>query len=237
MASDLSQERYYTSAGDIYGVLRTLISDRISISIEFDNGNVVSTSMVLNASLAERHFSLDEFSTAEAHKRAQSGATFTLRASINGIRVVAKELKVIHVGEDNDGSYYEVGFPQRLLYLQRRDAFRAWVPASLIVTVECKNAARPAGFKGLIQNVSATGYRMIVEGKVLPALEMMEVFTVNARLPMIYPNLNCHATAMYAQYIQERNHTVLGFRFDDLDRNQQLVVNRFVNQLQREAIT
>lgn len=237
MASNLNQERYYTSAGDIYGVLRAMMNDRSSINIEFANSSVVSASMVLLANLPSRTFRLDEFSTADAHKRAQPGATFTMRASVNGIRVLAKDVKILGIGEDRDGSYYEVAFPERLLYLQRRDAFRAWVPGTLMVIVECKNAAHPKGFSGRMQNMSATGFRIVVEGKVLPAPEMMEVFQISTNLPLIDQKLSCDATSMYVQYVQERNHTLFGFRFGNLGRLEQLAVNRFVTQLQREAIT
>lgn len=237
MASNLNQERYYTSAGDIYGVLRALLTDRSSISIQFDNSSVVSASMVLEANLRERTFRLDEFSTADAHKRAQAGTTFTMRASVNGIRVLAKDMKIVRVSEDRDGIFYEVAFPERLLYLQRRDAFRAWVPGTLMVNVKCENDNHPKGFKGRMQNMSATGFRMVVDGKVIPAPEMMESFKISTHLPLIDQNLNCEANAMYVQYVQERNHTVFGFRFGDLGRQEQLAVNRFVTQLQREAIT
>lgn len=237
MASNQNQERYYTSAGDIYGVLRAMMNDRSSINIQFDNSSIVSASMVLSANLPERTFRLDEFSTADAHKNAQSGASFIMRASVNGIRVLAKDMKIARIGEDRDGIYYEVAFPERLLYLQRRDAFRARVPGTLMVNVECKNAAHPKGFKGRVQNMSATGFRLVVDGRVLPAPEMMELFKVNTRLPLIDQTLSCEATAMYVQFVQARNHTVFGFHFGNLGRQEQLAVNRFVTQLQREAIT
>ncbi|MDP2127883.1 MAG: flagellar brake protein [Pseudohongiella sp.] len=237
MASNSNQERYYTSAGDIFSVLRALVSDRSSISIQFDNSSIVSASMVLEANLRDRTFRLDEFSTADAHKRAVAGTNFTMRASVNGIRVLAKDMKVVRISEDRDGVFYEVAFPERLLYLQRRDAFRAWVPGTLMVNVACKNDNHPTGFKGRMQNMSATGFRMVVDGKVLPAPEMMENFQISTRLPLIDQNLNCESTAMYVQYVQERNHTVFGFRFGNLGRQEQLAVNRFVTQLQREAIT
>lgn len=237
MASNHNQERYYTSAGDIYSVLRAMMNDRSSINIQFNDSSIVSASMVLSANLQQRIFRLDEFSTADAHKRAQAGGSFSMRASVNGIRVLAKDLKVNRIGEDRDGSYYEVAFPERLLYLQRRDAFRAWVPGTLMVNVECKNPSHPKGFKGRMQNMSATGFRMVVDGKVLPAPEMMEVFRIETRLPLIDQMLICEATAMYVQFVQERNHTVFGFRFGNLGRLEQLAVNRFVTQLQREAIT
>lgn len=237
MAGNFNQERYYSSAGDIYSVLRTLAADRSSISIQFDNSNLVSASMVLEANLQERVFHLDELSTSEAHKRVIAGHSFTLRASINGIRVLAKELSVAQVREDSAGIYYVVAFPERMLYLQRRDAFRAWVPGTLMVQVECKGEHHPKGFKGRMQNMSATGFRLLVEGELKPAPEMMETFQISTRLPLLEQSLTCNATVIYAQYVPERNHTVLGFRFKDMDRQLQQAANRFVTQLQREAIT
>jgi flagellar brake protein len=237
MASKLNQERYYTSAGDIYSVLRTLHSDRSSINIEFENSNTLSASLVLAANLRDRTFHLDQFSTSEAHKRAAAGTSFAMRASINGIRVLAKDMRIARISEDRDGMYYEVAFPERLLYLQRRDAFRAWVPGTLMVNVECKSSNHPDGFMGRMQNMSATGFRMVVDGTVLPAPEMMQNFQITTHLPLLDQDLSCNSTAIYVQYLKERNHTVFGFRFEDLGIQEQLSINRFVTQLQREAIT
>lgn len=237
MATNLNQERHYTSMGDIYAVLRALQSDRSSISIQFDNSGALYASMVLNVSLRDKNFILDEFSTAEAHKRAESGTPFTLRASVNGIKVVAKDLKLSRVGKDANGVFYEIDFPQKLLYLQRRDAFRAWVPGTLMVNALCKSENHPEGFKGRLQNMSATGFRVLVEGKVVPEPEMLEGFNVSAHLPLIDQDLNCLADAVYSQYVQERGQTIIGFRFGNLGRSEQIAINRFVTQLQRERIT
>lgn len=237
MATNLNQERYYTSVGDIYAVLRALQSDRSSISIQFDNSGALYASMVLNVSLRDRNFILDEFSTVEAHRRAETGSAFTLRASVNGIKVVAKDLTLSKVGKDGDGLFYEINFPEKLLYLQRRDAFRAWVPGTLMVSALCKSDNHPKGFNGRIQNMSATGFRLLAEGKIIPEPEMLEAFSVSAHLPLINQDLNCLADAVYSQYIQERGQTIVGSRFGNLGRSEQVAINRFVTQLQRERIT
>jgi len=237
MAISPNQERYYTSRGDIYAVLRTLQSDRSSISIQFDNSAALYASMVLNVSLQEKNFFLDEFSTTEAHKRAESGTPFTLRASVNGIKVVAKDLKLSKVGKDANGMFYEVNFPEKLLYLQRRDAFRAGVLGTLMVNALCKSENHPEGFKGRLQNMSATGFRLLTEGKVDPEPEMLEAFNVTAHLPLIDQDINCPADAVYIKYVKEREQTIIGFRFGNLGRSEQIAINRFVTQLQRERVT
>lgn len=236
MATNFNQERHYTSTGDIYAVLRALQSDRSSISIQFDNSGSVYASMVLNVNLRDRNFILDEFSNEEANRRAESGSRFTLRASVNGIKVIAKELKLARSGRDSNGMFYEVDFPEKLLYLQRRDAFRAWVPGTLMVNALCKSDNHPKGFKGRIQNMSATGFRLLVEGKISPEPEMLEKYNISTHLPLIDQDLNFEADAIYTQYVQERNHSILGFRFGNLGRTEQIAINRFVTQLQRERI-
>jgi c-di-GMP-binding flagellar brake protein YcgR len=122
------------------------------------------------------------------------------------------------------------------LYLQRRDAFRAWVPGTLMVASSCTNEKHPAGIKGRVQNMSATGFRLVVEGKIDPAPAMLEEFSLVMQLPLIDHDLTCPVEAVYVQYQQDRNQTILGFRFGNMGRADQVAVNRFVTQLQRESI-
>lgn len=236
MASNSNNERYYTSAGDIFSVLRTLQADRSSISIQFNGNGAMYSSMVLGSSLKTRTFQLDEFSPREAHRQAEAGTPFSLRASINGIRVHAKDLVIKRVMKDSDGLFYELPFPERLLYLQRRDAFRVWVPGTLMVASNCVNDKHPKGIKGRVLNMSATGFRLATEGKINPPPSMLEEFALTMRLPLIDHDLACPIEAVYVQYQQDRDQTVVGFRFGNMSRADQVAVNRFVTQLQRESI-
>lgn len=236
MATISNNDRYYTSAGDIFSVLRTLQADRSSISVQFNGNGAMYSSLVLDVNLKNRTFQLDEFSPREAHRQAEAGTPFSIRASINGIRVHAKDMAIKRVLQDADGLYYELAFPERLLYLQRRDAFRAWVPATLMVAANCVNAKYPDGLHGRVLNMSATGFRLVIEGKIDPPPGMLEEFALTMSLPLIDHDLSCPAEAVYVQYQQDRNHTVLGFRFGNMGRGDQVAVNRFVTQLQRESI-
>ena len=205
MATISNNDRYYTSAGDIFSVLRTLQADRSSISVQFNGNGAMYSSLVLDVNLKNRTFQLDEFSPREAHRQAEAGTPFSIRASINGIRVHAKDMSIKRVRQDADGLYYELAFPERLLYLQRRDAFRAWVPATLMVAANCVNAKYPDGLHGRVLNMSATGFRLVIEGKIDPPPGMLEEFALTMSLPLIDHDLSCPAEAVYVQYQQDRN--------------------------------
>ncbi|WP_058022132.1 flagellar brake protein [Pseudohongiella spirulinae] len=234
MAND---ERYYTATGDIYSVLRTLQSDRSAVNIQFEDSTAPYSSMVLDVSLKNRTFWLDEFSNSVARKRAEEGSPFSLRASINGIRVHAKELTVVRIGEDSRGKFYEIAFPSRMLYLQRRDAFRAWVPGTLMVQASLQSDKRSDKLMGRVQNMSATGCRILLEGKLTPPFEMLEKLDAHINLTLIGQDIECPLEAVYSHHSPESNQTTCGFRFGNLSRPVQIAINRFVTQLQRESVT
>ena len=234
MAND---ERYYTATGDIFSVLRTLQADRSAINIQFEDSTAPYSSMVLDVNLKSRTFLLDEFSNSVARKRAEEGTPFSLRASINGIRVHAKDLSVTRIGEDSRGKFYEIAFPSPMPYLQPRDPFRPWVPSTLMVQATLKSDKRPDKLTGRVQNMSATGCRILLEGKLTPPFEMLEKMDAHIDLTMLNQDIECPLEAVYSHYSQDSNQTTCGFRFGNLSRPAQITINRFVTQLQRESVT
>ena len=142
MALNDGPDRYYYGAGDIFGVLRSLQAERSSVNVQFDNGAQLYNTMILDANLAERYFLMDEVTPRDGHRKIEDGVPFSIRASINGIKVHAKDLVRGRVLRNADGIYYQVPFPAKMLYLQRREAFRAYVPGSMATTVRFSSPER-----------------------------------------------------------------------------------------------
>ncbi|MDT8428275.1 MAG: flagellar regulator YcgR PilZN domain-containing protein [Pseudomonadales bacterium] len=233
------EDRYYYSPGDIFGVFRAMQNDRSSINIQFRGqpAGLLFNSLVLEANLPGRYVLLDEMTPREGHRLAEAGELFSLRASVNGIRVQAKDLKVAKVLNNESGLYYRVAFPPQLLYLQRRDAFRAHVPASMRVNVKLNSEERDASFEGSIINMSATGFRFALDGEIKPALETLEKFEAAISIAYLDMELECGIEIRFAAYDPTRKQTICGCRMLKLGRMEQQLVNRFVTQLQRESIT
>lgn len=233
------EDRYYYSPGDIFGVFRALQNDRSSINIQFKGrpAGLLFNSLVLEVNLPGRFILLDEMTPREGHQFAEAGEPFSLRASVNGIRVQAKDLKVAKVMSNDSGLYYRVTFPSQLLYLQRRDAFRAYVPASMMVNVTLNPEEREASFEGRVINMSATGFRFGLEGEIKPALETLEKLGAVLSIPHLDMLLECEIEIRFAAYDPARKQTICGCRMLKLGRMEQQLINRFVTQLQRESIT
>lgn len=236
MALNDGPDRYYYGAGDIFGVLRALQTERSLVNVQFDNGAQLYNTMILDANLQERYFLIDEVTPRDGHRKIDEGAKFGIRASIHGIKVHAKDLVSTKTLSNRDGIYYQVPFPAKMLYMQRREAFRAYVPGSMKTTARYSSEAREESLLGRVLNMSATGIRVGFPGEVKPELGPMEKFNAFIEIQAQDQNLECQVEIVYYQYSKERDQTMCGCRFVDLPRATQQVVNRFVTFLQREEL-
>ncbi len=236
MALNDGPDRYYYGAGDIFGVLRALQTERSLVNVQFDDGAQLYNTMILDANLQERYFLIDEVTPRDGHRKIDEGSKFSIRASIHGIKVHAKDLVSSKTLSNRDGIYYQVPFPAKMLYMQRREAFRAYVPGSMKTTARYSSEDREQSLFGRVLNMSATGIRVGFPGEVKPELGPMEKFNAFIEIQAQDQNLECQVEIVYYQYSKERDQTMCGCRFVDLPRATQQVVNRFVTFLQREEL-
>lgn len=236
MALNDGPDRYYYGAGDIFSVLRALQNERSLVNVQFDDSAQLYNTMILDANLQERYFLMDEVTPRDGHRKIEARATFSIRASIHGIKVHAKDLVSARTINSPDGLYYQIPFPAKMLYMQRREAFRAYVPGSMKTTVRYSNENREQDLFGRVLNISATGIRVAFPGEVAPEFEPMEKFNAFIEIQSQDQNVDCQLEIIYYQYSKERNQTMCGCRFIDLPRATQQLVNRFVTFLQREEL-
>lgn len=236
MTTDSDSDRYLTNAADIFSVFRVLQTDRSAINLQFGKSGQLYNTLILDVGLRQRLVSFDEITPGAGHDRAVKGEPFNLRASINGIRVYVPEMRISKVLNDESGIYYHAAFPDRLMYQQRRDAFRAVVPGRLDVKAQCGFTDRKSVMANTL-NLSATGIRLSITGKMVPPPAMMEKFKLTLTLPAPDGAVSLIAEVVHESFDKSRNCTVLGCRFSDINRNEQIIINRFVTRLQREALT
>jgi len=229
-------DRYYYGAGDIFGVLRALQAERSSVNVQFDNGAQLYNTMILEANLAERYFLMDEVTPRDGHRKIEDGVSFSIRASINGIKVHAKDLVRGRILKNADGIYYQIPFPAKMLYMQRREAFRAYVPGSMAAIARFSSPEREQFLNGRVINMSATGIRVSFPGQIEPELQMNESFDAYIQIQALEQNLDVKLEIVYYEYNKDRDQTMCGCRFVDLQRANQIIINRFVTFLQREEL-
>ncbi len=230
-----SEDRYYTRPGDIYGVLRALEKDRSTINIQFHDSTTLYNSMVLRANLRQRRFQLDEITPAKGHDKALAGEPFSIRASVRGIQVYIPETRIVDSGSDDGGPYFNLAFPERLLYLQRRNAYRVTVPNRREVSGVCHFRDR-VPFSVEIENLSATGILIRLPAELDGRLQSMESFRLELALPDGEPPLTLQAQVIHFQLGSQRKALICGCRFVDIDQRSHIRLNRFITQAQRESL-
>lgn len=236
MAINDTQDRHYYSAGDIFSVLRSLQTERSSVNVQFENGAQLYNTMVLDANLKDRYFLLDEVTPRDGHRKINEGIKFSIRASINGIKVHARDLKNAKTLSDESGIYYMIPFPAKLMYMQRREAFRAYVPGSMMAVAQYSSPDRETDLHGKVLNMSATGIRVAFPGEIEPELQANERFNAVIRIQAQEQNLECGIEIVYYEYDKIKKQTVCGCHYVDLQRAAQMTINRFVTFLQREGM-
>ncbi len=232
--TESDSERYYTNAADIYSVLRSLQLQRSSINIQFDKSTSLFSSIILNTNLKEKFFILDAFNPKVGHKLAEEGKSFSFLASYKGIKVNCKNLRVKKTLEESGAPLYKIEFPAKLLYLQRREAFRVHVPAALKINTTCSSEARGQTLTGRLFNISATGFRLEFSGRLEPEISLMEMFNTRISGLPDDSSIQCNTTVVHIEYDEEKDKTICGCHYDELERPQQRIIDHFVNFLQRE---
>ena len=227
-----------TRQASIFAVLRSLQKHRSPLSITFKGyGKQNFTSIILKVDLEEGYFILDEITPARGHQQAVTGDLFTIQANDKGVQVVWGNNSVTGVGHSNGASVYKVAIPKKLLYKQRRDAYRAHIARADQVEVKLISYERQKPLFGRIIDISSTGCKIEFPYPVEPELLEKEVFDeISFDLPKtLDTSILCAAEARRAIYFENRKVTQCGFRFLNPDGRNQREIDRFVAYLQREA--
>lgn len=231
------KERYYTRPIDIYGVLHSLQTNNCSINLQFDRSALSFSSLILDVDSQGLHILLDEIKPRAGHHLIDTGTPFSIRASVGGIRVHASGMQLTRTLNDQSGVLYKVPFPEKVLYLQRRDAFRTPVPGTLSVHASISSSKRIAAISGMVMDMSMTGVRICLMGKTSPALNIEELFDLHINGPALEQMINCKAELRNQHFDPDCERTVCGFRFVNVNRISETMLGRFIAQLQLESKT
>ena len=112
---------------EILAVLRHAIQQRAMITIHFDPGNAFFLSSLIALTPDDQHMILDVSVDAELNQRALVARQLTFTAFVGKVKIqfsAAKMVRIIHKGHPA----FLADFPDKLLRLQRREAFRLAVP-------------------------------------------------------------------------------------------------------------
>jgi c-di-GMP-binding flagellar brake protein YcgR len=174
---------------------------------------------------------IDELHPKVGHGLFIETGTIALHIMLDGIEINFTAA-LTKAGSAKNIAYYELGFPDNIRYLQRRNSFRVPVSAANKIDVEIYTVEKKM-FSGELSDVSAEGMRVRFSNKKNADLEdITEELQCLIKLPD-KRQINCAFNICHSITDKESNSLYIGGHFERIDKIQRRSIERFVNELQR----
>ncbi|MCK4742524.1 MAG: flagellar brake protein [Sulfuriflexus sp.] len=191
-------------------------------------------SMLVNVNADAQTILLDVLHPEAAHKKLLEKKKFILNVEQNGIKISFKgAVKKIII--DDDKPAYLIDFPKKILYQQRRQAFRAPIGRDTLLEITLTDKKTKKTSKGIINNVSREGLCL--------QFDHTEKFNFNKFMHLSSQFLTTENVEIICD-VEIRNitddsvhrHTKVGVQFKTLDKQQRQHIQNFALQMERKMI-
>ncbi|WP_396587242.1 flagellar brake protein [Bermanella sp. R86510] len=232
MESDQPKEdNYLTSPEEVYRAIQRLIRYAPRVTARFQGVDDAFATAITKVDLKSKAFAFDKLIPDSGNELLKSGRPMELSADFRGILVqmdINGDLKYRSQNHE-----YIAKFPPKLLYLQRRDAYRAMVPRTYSVYCVFRSSEDERVYKGRLQDISGSGFKAYFKGMVGEQLKAISNFD-ECTLHVGDESMDCGLDARHAIYNDEKDMTFCGFSFQPLSGMKQRYIEQLVNQLQHE---
>ncbi len=216
----------------IADLLKRIMEAHIVLLVRLPNDRGNYTSAILEVQPDKDVFVLDELNPTRGHERLLKVRTLDITARLAGVTIQFRtELKAVNT--DEDVAKYVARIPNKLLYQQRRSAFRVRVGSNTSVPLTL-SAEGGSSYHGYLADLSSTGLGAYME-HADELIDSGQKYFCKIQLP----EGNFIATELdlrFSKLDDERQQLQIGGRFLNVNRPQQALLERYVMTLQRQAI-
>ena len=225
------EENYLTSPEEIYRAIQRLIRYAPRMTARFDGVDDAFATAITKVDLKSKAFAFDKLIPEAGNELLKAGKRLELTADFRGIMVsfhIQTGIKYRSSAQE-----YIAKFPEKLLYLQRRNAYRAMMPRTYSVYCVFRSSEDERTFKGRLQDISGSGFKAYFKGLVGEHLKAIGNFD-ECTLHVGDESMDCGLDARHAIYNDEKDMTFCGFSFHPLSGMKQRYIEQLVNKLQFE---
>lgn len=227
-----NEENYLTSPEEIYRAIQRLIRYAPKLTARFEGVDKAFSTSITKVDLKSKAFAFDKLIPDEGNEHLRAGKTLELVADFRGILVTC-HLSPKGLKYRSNNQEYISKFPEKLLYLQRRNAYRAMVPRTYTVYCVFRSSEDERTYKGRLQDISGSGFKAYFKGMVGEHLKAIGNFD-ESTLHVGDESMDCGLDARHAVYNDEKDMTFCGFSFQPLTGMKQRWIEQLVNKLQFE---
>ncbi len=216
----------------VVALLKRLHQERTLLSVRVGEDPRVFNSMILEVEGDAGYFVLDELNPREGHERLLETGRLQAHSQCQGIRLSFTTTAVVET-DDRGLASYRCPLPERMVYMQRRAAFRVPVGVGHAVRVQLPVEDGKV-VEGQLCDLSLRGVGL--------RLDTREPLRTGLRIPecrLLLPDGTEICTGIeirHGHYDEAHGHLRAGACFTGLDPQQHKQLRCFVTQLQREML-
>ena len=223
-----------TTALEISANLRMLQESHDPLIITFHERSQRFQSYLVEVDRDSNTLALDEMIPRDGERFLEAGEPFRVEGFHEGVRIAWECTTPMTIDDSNNHRCYRGALPTEVVYHQRRNAFRAALKLTDLVSVELGGEKLKAPINGKLLDISATGCKLRFEGDITDRLQLGQVYDRMIATPL-FGNQPISVELRYLHFEEKLNITFAGLRFHNISGQAARNVERFVYQLQREA--
>ena len=214
----------------IVSLLQQVYDSRSVITVHLKGDNNRYSSAVLDIDHDNNSLLLDELNPQSGHDRLLTIKEMNISARLAGVYIYFKST-LQSVEKENGIALYRIPIPERILYEQKRGAFRVRISAGIVLQVQLHGTDK--AWSGTITDVSSTGIGALIETADIPIGEKLDCTLI----PEEGEKTDCGPLEIRFAKQDDKTHKMrIGGRFADPTPQQRNQMEKFVMMLQREII-
>jgi len=223
-----------TTPLEISSNLRQLQESHDPLIITFHERSQRFQSYLIEVDRENGSIKLDEMIPRDGERFLEAGEPFKVEGFHDGVRIAWECTGTLSIKDSDGDRFYSGDLPTEVVYHQRRNAFRAALKLTDLVSVELGGEKLKSPIGGKLLDISATGCKLRFEGDITDRLQLGQVYDRLIAAPL-FGNQPVSVELRYLHFEEKLNITFAGLRFHNISGPAARNVERFVYQLQREA--
>jgi c-di-GMP-binding flagellar brake protein YcgR len=223
-----------TTPLEISSNLRQLQESHDPLIITFHERSQRFQSYLIEVDRETNTLKFDEMIPRDGERYLEAGEPFRVEGFHDGVRIAWECAGTLTIKDIEGDRFYTGELPEEVVYHQRRNAFRAALKLTDLVSVELGGEKLKAPIDGKLLDISATGCKLRFEGDITDRLQLGQVYDRLVAAPL-FGNQPVSVELRYLHFEEKLNITFAGLRFHNISGPAARNVERFVYQLQREA--
>lgn len=234
MPAEMNQEYLLDTPEDVYGALRKVVLLGSPVVVKVDGDSTEYRSAITSSSFKSRSFFMDKVTPLQGNDLIRSGKRFSVECDSQGVHIefrMTGRLRYLPESEQYRGE-----FPDEVLYLQRRTAYRVIVPPAhhiLVILKLNEGEETETEVEGRLLDMSSSGFKARFKGDIKQQLEDHRDIPM-ARVRFNRENsLDCSLEARHV-FQDDEVSTLCGFSFTTLSPQGQRYIDRLITEFQWE---